>query len=105
MEREKAGLELRVGTCEAQAAAYCATIDHLKSELAQLRPSGNQVIIIHRHLMKFLAFYEANLALLEFIKVIKVHNPTLWGERFEGEGRGEVARVWKISKQIKDYWL
>lgn len=42
MEREKAGLELRVGTCEAQAAAYCATIDHLKSELAQLRPSGTQ---------------------------------------------------------------
>ena len=43
MEREKAGLELRVGTYEAQAAAYCATIDHLKSELAQHRPSGNQV--------------------------------------------------------------
>lgn len=43
MEREKAGLELRVGTCEAQAAAYCATIDHLKSELAQLRPQGTQV--------------------------------------------------------------
>lgn len=43
MEREKAGLELRVGTCEAQAAAYCATIDHLKSELAQMRPGGNQV--------------------------------------------------------------
>ncbi|XP_042224698.1 colorectal mutant cancer protein-like isoform X2 [Homarus americanus] len=42
MEREKAGLELRVGTCEAQAAAYCATIDHLKSELAQGRPGGNQ---------------------------------------------------------------
>ncbi|XP_069172163.1 LOW QUALITY PROTEIN: colorectal mutant cancer protein [Procambarus clarkii] len=42
MDREKAGLELRVGTCEAQAAAYCATIDHLKSELAQLRPGGNQ---------------------------------------------------------------
>ncbi|KAK8387627.1 hypothetical protein O3P69_018262 [Scylla paramamosain] len=42
MEREKAGLELRVGTYEAQAAAYCATIDHLKSELAQHRPSGNQ---------------------------------------------------------------
>ncbi|XP_071542870.1 colorectal mutant cancer protein isoform X2 [Panulirus ornatus] len=44
MEREKAGLELRVGTCEAQAAAYCATIDHLKSELAQVRPGGNQDI-------------------------------------------------------------
>ncbi|KAG0714225.1 Colorectal mutant cancer protein [Chionoecetes opilio] len=42
MEREKAGLELRVGTYEAQAAAYCATIDHLKSELGQHRPSGNQ---------------------------------------------------------------
>ncbi|KAK4316300.1 hypothetical protein Pmani_012521 [Petrolisthes manimaculis] len=42
MEREKAGLELRVGTCEAQAAAYCATIDHLKSELSQHRPQGSQ---------------------------------------------------------------
>lgn len=41
IEREKAGLELRVGTCEAQAAAYCATIDHLRSELSLARPDGS----------------------------------------------------------------
>ncbi|CAL4060238.1 unnamed protein product, partial [Meganyctiphanes norvegica] len=40
LEREKAGLELRVGTCEAQAAAYCATIDHLRSELAIANPEA-----------------------------------------------------------------
>ncbi|XP_066965341.1 colorectal mutant cancer protein isoform X1 [Macrobrachium rosenbergii] len=42
LEREKAGLELRVGTYEAQAAAYCATIDHLRSELSIARPNGEQ---------------------------------------------------------------
>ncbi|KAK7067309.1 hypothetical protein SK128_003168 [Halocaridina rubra] len=42
LEREKAGLELRVGTYEAQAAAYCTTIDHLKSELSIARPNGEQ---------------------------------------------------------------
>lgn len=40
LEREKVGLELRVGTCEAQATAYCATIDHLRAELQQLKPDN-----------------------------------------------------------------
>ncbi|RXG57515.1 Usher syndrome type-1C protein-binding protein 1 [Armadillidium vulgare] len=42
LEREKTGLELRVGTCEAQAAAYVATIDHLKSQLNEFKSSPSK---------------------------------------------------------------
>ena len=43
LEREKAGLELRIGTCEAQTAAYTVTIDHLKCELNKAKTVTSQV--------------------------------------------------------------